>query len=114
MKIKKNQKLSDYTTIGIGGPVSTIYLPENEVELAELFRRLAAEKQPYRIIGNGSNILADDHGIQDALVCTKSLERILEIKDEMVTVDAGYPVAQLSYQTASKGLSGLEFAVGIP
>jgi len=114
MKIKKNQRLSDYTTIGVGGPVPVVYLPNSETELVELLQILSTEKRPYRVLGNGSNILADDRGLREAIVCTKQLERIVRIVENSVTVDAGYPVAQLAYQIASKGLSGLEFAVGIP
>lgn len=114
MKVKQNQKLKDYTTIGIGGSVPVVYLPETESELSELLRNLAKEKRSYRIVGNGSNILADDSGFSDALIVTKHMERIFEVDGERVTADAGYPVAQLAYQTASRSLSGLEFAVGIP
>ena len=114
MKVKYDQMLSDYTTIGIGGPVPVVYLPETVEELSELLRALTAEQRAYRIIGNGSNVLADDRGIREALVCTRSLQRIFEVKEDRVIADAGYPMAQLAYQTASRGLSGLEFAVGIP
>lgn len=114
MKIKKNQKLSDYTTIGIGGSVPAVYLPESEAELADVLREFAEEKKTYRVIGNGSNILADDKGIRDVIVCTRQLGRIFEVDPPLITVDSGYPIAQLAYQTASKSLSGLEFAVGIP
>jgi UDP-N-acetylmuramate dehydrogenase len=114
MKIKKNQKLSDYTTIGIGGPVPVVYLPEKEQELMDLLKTLKAENQKFRIIGNGSNVLADDRGIDDVVVCTRSLERVLRVDGNILTADAGYPMAQLAYQSASKGLTGLEFAVGIP
>ncbi|MCI0445443.1 UDP-N-acetylenolpyruvoylglucosamine reductase, partial [bacterium] len=62
MKVKQNQKLKDYTTIGIGGSVPVVYLPETESELSELLRTLTKEKRSYRILGNGSNILADDLG----------------------------------------------------
>ncbi|HSE39917.1 MAG TPA: UDP-N-acetylmuramate dehydrogenase [Acidobacteriota bacterium] len=114
MKTKTNQKLKDYTTIGIGGTVPIVYLPETEAELADLLRTLNSEKRSFRIIGNGSNILADDTGFGDAVIVMKHMERIFEVDGERVTVDAGYPMAQLAYQTASKSLSGLEFAVGIP
>lgn len=114
MEVRKDQKLSEYTTIGIGGPVPIVYLPKTENELADLLTTFSREKRPYRILGNGSNVLADDRGIREAVVCTRSMERIFKIDGETVTVDAGYPVAQLAYQTASKGLSGLEFGVGIP
>ena len=114
MQIKKNQKLSEYTTIGIGGPVPIVYLPEKETELAELLKSLTSEGKKFRVIGNGSNVLVDDRGIDEVIVCTRSLERILRSEGEVLTADAGYPMAQLAYQSASKGLSGLEFAVGIP
>jgi UDP-N-acetylmuramate dehydrogenase len=114
MKTKTNQKLKDYTTIGIGGNIPTVYLPETEPELADLLRTLNREKRPYRVLGNGSNILADDAGFNEAIIVTKHMERIFQADGEHVTVDAGYPMAQLAYQTASKSLSGLEFAVGIP
>jgi UDP-N-acetylmuramate dehydrogenase len=114
MQIKQNQKLSDYTTIGIGGPVPVVYLPENESELAELLKTLSAENRKFRVIGNGSNVLADDRGLNEAIVCTRSLGRVLRVEGNVLTADAGYPMAQLAYQSASKGLTGLEFAVGIP
>ncbi len=114
MKVKQNQKLKDYTTIGIGGSVPVVYLPETEAELAELLRSLTKEKRSYRILGNGSNILADDLGVPEAMIVTRQMQRIFEIDGQRVTVDAGYPMAQLAYQTASRSLSGLEFAVGIP
>jgi UDP-N-acetylmuramate dehydrogenase len=114
MEIRRDQKLSEYTTIGIGGSVAVIYLPKTGEELSELLSTLSKENRPYRILGNGSNVLADDRGIREAVVCTRNMERIFQVQDELITVDAGYPVAQLAYQTASKGLSGLEFGVGIP
>jgi UDP-N-acetylmuramate dehydrogenase len=114
MEVRKNQNLSDFTTIGIGGPVPVFYLPKTEAELANLLQTLTKGHVPYRILGNGSNVLADDKGLREAVVCTRNMERIFQVDGESVIVDAGYPVAQLAYQTASKGLSGLEFGVGIP
>ena len=114
MKIKKQQRLSDYTTIGIGGPVPVVYLPENEAELVDLLKSLNRERRKFRIIGNGSNILADDRGFDEEIVCTRSLERVLRVEGNVLIADSGYPITQLAYQSASKGLTGLEFAVGIP
>jgi UDP-N-acetylmuramate dehydrogenase len=114
MKFKRDQRLSEYTTIGIGGSVPAVYLPETETELVTLLQQFGAEKTAYRILGNGSNVLADDRGIREIIVCTRRMERIFRVENDLVTADAGYPMAQLAYQTASKCLSGLEFAVGIP
>jgi UDP-N-acetylmuramate dehydrogenase len=114
MEIRKDQKLSEYTTMGIGGSTPVMYLPENEAELAELVNTFTAEKRPYRILGKGSNILVDDRGIREVVICTRNMQRIFEVEEDHVTADAGYPVAQLAYQTASRGLAGLEFAIGIP
>jgi UDP-N-acetylmuramate dehydrogenase len=79
-----------------------------------LLKQLKTEGRKFRIIGNGSNVLADDRGIDEHLVCTRSLERVLRVSGDVLTADSGYPMPQLAYQSASKGLSGLEFAVGIP
>src|SRR5204863_735995 len=85
-----------------------------EAELSEVIRKFTAGKISYRVLGKGSNILADDRGLSDTIICTRQMERTFEVEGDFVTVDAGYPMAQLAYQTASKALSGLEFAVGIP
>lgn len=114
MEIRKDQKLSEYTTIGIGGPTPALYLPETEIELAELVKTFTAEKKPYRILGKGSNILVDDRGVREVVICTRNMQRIFEVEEDHVTADAGYPVAQLAYKTASLGLAGLEFSIGIP
>jgi len=114
VKIKENENLSNYTTMGVGGPVPFLYLPESEKELVELVQKLQKQNRHFRVIGNGSNLLIDDLGLKDDVICTRSLPRALRIEGNILTSDSGYPVAQLAYQAASKGLSGLEFAVGIP
>ena len=114
MKIKENENLSNYTTMGVGGPVPYLYLPESEDELIALVKKLHQQRRSFRAIGNGSNLIVDDRGLPFDIVCTKSLPRALKVEGNILTADAGYPVAQLAYQSAAKGLSGLEFAVGIP
>ena len=114
MKTKENERLSNYTTMGIGGTVPFLYLPETENELIDLVRSLKAQKRGFRVIGSGSNILADDLGLEDDIICTRSLPRMLRFDGNLLIADSGYPIPQLAYQSASKGLSGLEFAVGIP
>jgi UDP-N-acetylmuramate dehydrogenase len=114
VKIKENEHLSNYTTMGVGGPVPYLYLPESQDELVQLVQRLKADKRHFRVIGNGSNLIVDDAGLPCDIICTKSMPRILRIEGNTLTADSGYPVPQLAYQSAAKGLSGLEFAVGIP
>jgi UDP-N-acetylmuramate dehydrogenase len=114
VKIKENEKLSNYTTMGVGGPVPFLYLPESVEELCQLVRTLHDQKRNFRVIGNGSNLIVDDSGLSFDIICTKSLPRVLAIEGNILTADSGYPVPQLAYQSAAKNLSGLEFAVGIP
>jgi len=114
VKTKQNENLSSYTTMGIGGPVPFLYLPESVQEIVDLVKSLNREQRSFRVIGNGSNIIADDQGLTDDVICTKSMPRILRVEGSMMTADSGYPIPQLAYQSASRGLTGLEFAVGIP
>jgi UDP-N-acetylmuramate dehydrogenase len=114
VKIKEHENLSNYTTMGVGGPVPFLYLPESENEVVELVRELRSHGRHFRVIGNGSNLIVDDSGLPDDIICTRSLPRMLQFEKESLRADSGYPVPQLAYQSASKALSGLEFAVGIP
>src|SRR5262245_716709 len=91
-----------------------VYLPENEQECCDVLKELAREEKPFRIIGNGSNLIIDDSGLPHFIICTRHMERVCKEENESVNVDAGYPMAELAYQSASKELSGLEFSVGIP
>lgn len=98
----------DLTTIKTGGEIKELYRPNTVAELIELTKR----SQSYKILGFGSNLLIADEGIQDPVISFQGNN--LEINGKEVVVEAGYGLMSLARKTSELGLSGLEFAGGIP
>lgn len=108
MKKIDNASIKDFTTYKLSGHVKTVYFPDNVLELTELLQSL----DKYKIIGNGSNLIISSK-YDGVLISLKNFDK-LDIDDEYVKVGAGYTLTQLSLNCAKRGLSGLEFAYGIP
>ncbi len=107
-----SRPLKEVTTFGIGGP-ARLFVEVNSIEeLQDVLRFCHTESLPYFILGKGSNILFHDQGF-DGLVIHNKIS-YLNIQGCEVDVGAGYSFAMLGFKTAKQGLSGLEFASGIP
>lgn len=104
-----NEPMSKHTTFRIGGNADFFVLPENTSELEKILKL----SKDVIIIGNGSNVLVTDKGIRGIVISLKKMNSY-EINDEVITVDAGVPIAKISRIAADNSLSGLEFACGIP
>lgn len=112
MHIQRGKLLSELSTFGIGGP-ARYYVEAKEPWVAkEAIAWASAEKIPIFILGKGSNCLFDDGGF-DGLVLHNKID-FCEMSEESVYAGAGYSFSLLGVQTARRGLSGLEFASGIP
>lgn len=114
MQIKEHELLSKHTTWRIGGPAKVMYQPKNQVELAQLLSELHNAKQEFYVLGGGSNLLAADQGTELAVINTSSGLVNLNIENGIIRAEAGVPLPLLAYRAAEAGLSGLEFASGIP
>jgi UDP-N-acetylmuramate dehydrogenase len=108
LKLQKNRSLSEFSTFGIGGPIL------NFVEVSTIEEMEEAMSYPGRklILGKGSNCLFDDAGFNGLAILNKI--DFCHWNECEVTVGSGYSFSLLGVQTARKGLSGLEFASGIP
>ncbi len=97
----------------IGGLAETVCWPESEEELREIWLKCQEQGIPFRLFGRGSNVLFPDEGLPGVTVISTGLAQ--SVWDfEWVTVGAGYSLARLSQEAADRGLTGLEFARGIP
>ncbi len=104
--------LSEVSTFGIGGPAK-YYLEAHSVEdMSSALVYCRSENIPYFILGKGSNSLFDDRGFNGLVIANKI--SFCQYEGHEVYVGAGYSFSLLGVQTAKKGLSGLEFASGIP
>ncbi len=113
IEVRHNESMAGHTSFKIGGEVSALVLPKTLDELKLVLRTLKADGIPYRILGRGSNILVRDEGLDCAVISTEKLDVVI-IEGSKVTAFAGASLTALSKKVAENGLSGLEFAYGIP
>lgn len=107
--IFENELMSKHTSFKTGGKAEYFVTPETKEELIEIMKI----DTPITILGNGSNVLVKDNGIRGIVISTIKL-RNYKIHDNIIEADAGMPIIMLSKIAAENGLSGLEFACGIP
>lgn len=113
LNVQQNRLLSDLSTFGIGGPARHFVEVHNADEMRLALQYALSHKLPYFILGKGSNCLFDSKGY-NGLVILNKIDFIEMSSPEAWHVGAGYSFSLLGSQTARKGLSGLEFASGIP
>lgn len=113
LRFLQYQPLAPYTSFRIGGPARVLAFPENEAELSALLCFAHAHAAPLRILGGGSNLLIPDEGV-DALVVRLPVDGVITVRDGRVSAAAGCSKAAAAQAAAAAGLSGLEFAHGIP
>ena len=113
-KMEENVSLKKYTTYGVGGNAKCIVYPEGIKELVKLLSFLRERRVPHKILGNGSNLLFSDKDYDGVLIRLSEFNQIHFLSRNKVRVGAGYSLIKLSLLTAKKGLTGLEFASGIP
>lgn len=112
LRFLSDKSLKDLSTFGIGGP-ARYFIEVTEIDqMKEVILYCLEAGVPYIVIGKGSNCLFDDRGF-DGLVILNKIS-FCTINGTSVHVGAGYSFSLLGVQTARQGLSGLEFACGIP
>lgn len=112
LQLQRGRSLKEFSTFGIGGPIRFFAEMRSLEDAREAFAWIVQEKIPYLILGKGSNCLFSDIGF-DGLVLLNKIDHC-SWKENGVEVGAGYSFSLLGAQSARKGLSGLEFASGIP
>ncbi len=112
-KYIKDVDMAKHTTYRIGGKVSLFVYPENVLKLISLIKLLRDKNIKYKVIGKGSNVIFSDKHYKGVII---KLDRFnhLKIDDTVIQVGAGYNLMKLAYELSKMGLSGLEFATGIP
>lgn len=111
----QNEPMSKHTTFKIGGNASLVVYPESETQISEIVK--AAKQEDIRLItiGNGSNLLVDDDGIDACvMILDEHFSDIKLIDEETIYASAGAMLIKVCRFAYENGLSGLEFAYGIP
>ena len=110
---QENCLLSDHSSFRIGGAAKCAVFPRMPYELMIAVRLAQDASLPYFVVGAGCNTLFDDRGFDGAVIFTKKMKRIVK-NGNFWEVDAGVSLATLAQEAQREGLSGLEFAHGIP
>lgn len=112
-KIIEHPQMRKYTTYQTGGEADLMVFPSNIDQLVCLLSYIKENKIPYKIIGNGSNLIFQDEPYHGVIIKLEELNS-LEIYKNYVVVGAGYSLMRLALKVSKMGYSGLEFAAGIP
>jgi UDP-N-acetylmuramate dehydrogenase len=110
--LKFNEPLKKWTTFRIGGPAKYFFIAKNEKDLIKAIDLAKKFKIPYFILGNGSNLLVSDKGYYGLVI--KVNYQKLEIENCKIIAGAGLLLSELLEESVKRGLTGLEWAIGIP
>ena len=115
IKLLFNEPLSKHTSFHIGGPAEAMAFPADTQQLCELLKVSRLLDTVPRILGSGTNILAPDEGLRGLTICLKSgFDQMEQLDETHIRVGAGVSMTSAALFAAGLGLSGLEFAHGIP
>lgn len=109
-----DELMSKHTSFRIGGPADLLFMPHKAVQVVQLLMAAREHDVPVTIMGNGSNLLVRDKGIRGLVIKLGSAMNKIVIDGDVITAEAGASLAALAMMACEAGLTGMEFAVGIP
>ena len=113
--LRLGEPLSKHTSFRIGGPAEVMAFPKSREELSTLLKTSALLDVKPVILGAGTNVLAPDDGMAGLVICLKDcLDGMEQLSDTVIRVMGGVTMTRAAVFAANLGLSGLEFAHGIP
>ena len=114
LPLLQGEPLCEHTSFRIGGPAELMLLPRSAEELSACLRLCDRHGLTPRVLGAGTNVLAPDEGLSGAVILTKGLTGLRLVSDAEIEADCGVSLAKLASFAQRHGLTGLEFAHGIP
>ena len=109
-----NAPMSEHTTFAVGGPADILVLPASVKEMSVAIRIARSLELPVTVLGGGSNVLVRDGGIRGVVIQLNRLKKVVSCHDGKLLVSAGYMVKDICPVAQEQGLTGIEFACGIP
>jgi len=112
--VKHDEPLWRHTSMRVGGPACVFAEPRTIEELAAFMKWASAQAVPTYVLGAGTNVIFGDRGFHGAVIAMSSGPMQLEERAGLISVSAATPLSRVAWEMARRGLSGLEFACGIP
>lgn len=113
IKFTENELLAPHSTFRIGGEARLAAMPDTTEQIIDAVSTAKEAGLDFTVIGNGSNVLFSDKGFDGLVIFTRNADSVV-IKGNRVIADAGAPFTKLAVTVKNAGLTGLEFAYGIP
>ena len=112
--ILENEPMSLHTTFRVGGPARYFVTVNSETELLVLLKFLKQKSVEYYILGNGSNLLVSDEGYSGVVIQLAGEFDIISVSDNKIIAGSGILLCSVAARAMAEGLTGMEFASGIP
>lgn len=112
--VYKNESMKKHTTFKIGGAADYYIVPKNCEELCSVMKECTENNIPYIVLGNGSNVLVSDYGIEGAVISTEKINDVRFSEKNTIYADAGAKLSKTANFAADMSLSGFETLSGIP
>lgn len=106
--------LSEYTSFKIGGPAAVLVSPANEEEIGAALAIAKRHEVPVFVLGNGTNLLVSDQGYQGMILHIGKNYSSISVEGNVIRAQAGALLSRTARQAYLHGLTGMEFAAGIP
>ncbi len=113
-EVEENVSLKKLTTFKVGGTAMAVVYPRNNLAVKEVVEALQQAGIPFKVFGNGSNLLASEDYYEGVIIKLSRVMNDIYYDGCEVNVQAGASIINLAYDCGKRGLSGLEFASGIP
>lgn len=114
LKLDKEFPMRNYTSIKVGGNASVVIYPKTVEEFITVLNKLNSSNLAFTILGAGSNTIVLDKGINHVVLSTRKLRKVVFHEDNTVEAECGAMLSSIMNNSIKKGLSGFEFAAGIP
>lgn len=111
--VLENVDLKNYNSFKVSTIARAVAYPNDEKSLVKLLKYLKEENIKYKILGNGSNVIFGNKPYEGVLIKLDNFKKFI-VEDIKVTVGAGYNLTAFSIKVSKMGLTGMEWAVGIP
>lgn len=112
--VLKNEPMAKHTTFRVGGPVDFLIRPGDATDVAACIQAAQAADVPWRVIGRGSDLLVSDAGLEGVVIEIGERMSRIEIEGDTLRAQAGATNEEVARAACDAGLSGFEFASGIP
>lgn len=108
------ESMAKHTTFRVGGPAEYFVSPGSVEEIGQVLQLAKEQGVPVYVVGNGSNLLVMDAGIHGIVLHIGEKFRAIQVEGNIITAQAGALLSQVARKTLDQGLTGFEFAAGIP